>query len=455
MTVANGTTALDGIGARIMRHADLLARHTEVPGQLTRTFLTPVQRAAADTLMEWMREAGMSARLDAIGNVVGRYEGEHPGRPALMLGSHFDSVRNAGRYDGDLGVIAPIACVDALHRAGRRQPFAIEVVAFADEEGVRFQATLLGSRAVAGTFDPGLLARRDADGVSMSEALVAYGLDPAQVAGAARRRDEILAYCELHIEQGPVLLTEGLPVGVVTSIVGFNRFMVRATGLAGHAGTVPMALRRDAAAAAADIVLFVERRCRSVDGLVGTVGQLNVPQGATNVIPGACEFSLDVRSGDDAVREAAVADILAGIDAVGARRGVAFAVTPQPDCHALRLRAVADGPARRRRRARRRAGPATAFRRRPRRDGDRSARRRRDAVRPLRQRRHQPPPRRDDDRGRRRSVGAHPPRLHRPLRSGGASGALTRPRRRQRARDAARTATAPRPDPVHSRHPFP
>jgi hydantoinase/carbamoylase family amidase len=328
MTVATGTTTLDGIGARIMRQADLLARHTEVPGQLTRTFLTPVQRAAAGTLMGWMRDAGMSARLDAIGNVVGRYEGERPGRPALMFGSHFDSVRNGGRYDGDLGVIAPIACVDALHRAGRRLPFAIEVVAFADEEGVRFQATLLGSRAVAGTFDPGLLARRDADGVSMAEALVAYGLDPAQVTGARRRRDEILAYCELHIEQGPVLLTEGVPVGVVTSIVGFNRCMVRATGLAGHAGTVPMALRRDAAAAAAEIVLFVERRCRSVDGLVGTVGQLNVPQGATNVIPGACEFSLDVRSGDDAIRESAVADIFAEIDAVGARRGVEFTVTP-------------------------------------------------------------------------------------------------------------------------------
>jgi allantoate deiminase/N-carbamoyl-L-amino-acid hydrolase len=328
MTMARAGSPLDGIGTRIMRHADLLARHTEVPGQLTRTFLTPVQRAAADTLMGWMRDAGMSATLDAIGNVVGRYEGAQAGLPALMFGSHFDSVRNGGRYDGDLGVIAPIACVDALHRAGRRLPFAVEVVAFADEEGVRFQATLLGSKAVAGTFDTGLLSKRDADGVSMAEALVAYGLDPARVAAAARRREEILAYCELHIEQGPVLLAEGLPVGVVTSIVGFDRFMVHATGLAGHAGTVPMPLRRDAAAAAAEIVLFVERRCRSVDGLVGTVGQLSVLQGATNVIPGACEFSLDVRSGDDAVRDAAVADILAEIDAVGARRGVAFAVTP-------------------------------------------------------------------------------------------------------------------------------
>ena len=167
-----------------MRHADLLARHTEVPGQLTRTFLTPVQRAAADTLMGWMRDAGMSARLDAIGNVVGRYEGAQPGRPALMFGSHFDSVRNAGRYDGDLGVIAPIACVDALHRAGRRLPFAIEVVAFADEEGVRFQATLLGSRAVAGTFDPGLLDRRDADGVSMARGARRVRTRP----GAGRRR---------------------------------------------------------------------------------------------------------------------------------------------------------------------------------------------------------------------------------------------------------------------------
>jgi hydantoinase/carbamoylase family amidase len=335
MTMGTGSSHLDGIGARIMRQAELLAQHTEVPGQLTRTFLTPVQRAAAGTLMGWMRDAGMTARIDAIGNVVARYEGERPGAPALMFGSHFDSVRNGGRYDGDLGVIAPIACVDALHRAARRLPFAVEVVAFADEEGVRFQATLLGSKAVSGTFDAALLDKRDADGVTMADALAAYGLDPARVGEAARRRDEILAYCELHIEQGPVLLAEGLPVGVVTSIVGFNRYMVRATGLAGHAGTVPMGLRRDAAAAAAEVVLAVERRCRAVEGLVGTVGQLQVPQGATNVIPGACELSLDVRSADDATREAAVADILGEIEAIGARRGVAFAVKPNqatPSC---------------------------------------------------------------------------------------------------------------------------
>ena len=198
MTMAGGSSPLDGIGARIMRHADLLARHTEVPGQLTRTFLTPVQRAAADTLMGWMRDAGMSARMDAIGNVVGRYEGAQAGLPALMFGSHFDSVRNGGRYDGDLGVIAPIACVDALHRAGRRLPFAVEVVAFADEEGVRFQATLLGSRAVAGTFDPALLGKRDADGVSMARGARRLRARPGQgrrCARAGARRSSPTASC--------------------------------------------------------------------------------------------------------------------------------------------------------------------------------------------------------------------------------------------------------------------
>ena len=408
--MGTGSASLDGIGARIMRQAALLAQHTEVPGQLTRRFLTPVQRAAAETLMGWMRDAGMTARIDAIGNVVGRYEGERPDAPALMLGSHFDSVRNGGRYDGDLGVIAPIACVDALHRDGHRLAHAVEVVAFADEEGVRFQATLLGSKAVAGTFDAALLDTRDADGVTMADALVAYGLDPARVGEAARRRDEVLAYCELHIEQGPVLLTEGLPVGVVTSIVGFNRYRSARPASPGTpapcrwicAATRPPPPPRSCSPSSV--------AAARPQALVGTVGQLCVPQGAINVIPGACE--------------------LVARRAQRRRRHPRGGGRRHPGARSKRsARAAASRSRSRRTRrhrscrcapwlmdqldaavgARRHPGPAAAVGRRPRRDGDRPARRRRHAVRALRQRRHQPSPRRDDDRGRRRRLRTDPP----------------------------------------------
>ena len=205
----------------------------------TRIYLTNELRNAADLILGWMREAGMSAHLDAIGNVCGRYEGEQAGAPCLMLGSHYDTVRDAGKWDGPLGVITAIACVADLNRRGKRLPFAIEVIGFADEEGVRFASTLLGSRAVAGTFDESVLNTRDRDGVSMRDALVAFGLDPDHIGAAARARRELLAYLELHIEQGPVLEAQNLPVGVVTAIAGATRLAARLTGMAGHAGTVP------------------------------------------------------------------------------------------------------------------------------------------------------------------------------------------------------------------------
>src|ERR671923_135804 len=198
-------------------------------------------------------------QLDAIGNCVGRYEGDRPGLPCLMLGSHLDTVRDAGKYDGMLGVVAAIECVRSLHECGKRLPFAIEIVGFADEEGTRFGVTLLGSRAVAGTFKPEALDAVDKNAVSLGDALSAFGLDPAALAKAARRKEEVLAYAELHIEQGPVLEAEGLPVGVVTAINGFSRLRVTLAGAAGHAGTVPMSLRRDALAAAAECVLLVEK----------------------------------------------------------------------------------------------------------------------------------------------------------------------------------------------------
>jgi allantoate deiminase len=320
------STAVRPSGERIRERCEALAGCSEEPGVLTRVFLSKEQRAANELVLAWMREAGMDAHLDEIGNVVGRYEGVTPGLSCLMLGSHLDTVRNAGKYDGMLGVVAAVDCVHALNARGVRLPFAVEVVGFADEEGVRFNATLLGSRAIAGTFDRKLLDARDARGTSMRDALVEFGLDPENVPRAARNRADVLAYAELHIEQGPVLEAEGLPVGVVTAINGANRFAVGIKGLAGHAGTVPMPLRQDALAAAAECVLAVESRCAREADLVGTVGRIEAAPGATNVIPGDVSFTLDVRAPRDDQRAAAVADIAAAIRVICARRNVAVEV---------------------------------------------------------------------------------------------------------------------------------
>jgi allantoate deiminase len=316
---------------RIYDRCQALARHSEQPDGLTRVFLSPEQRAADDLVLGWMREAGMEARLDAIGNCVGRYEATEPGRPCLMLGSHLDTVRDAGKYDGMLGAVTAIECVAELHAAGTRLPFAIEVVGFADEEGVRFGATLLGSRAVAGTFDPAALDAVDADGVSMRDAMTAFGLAPARIADAARRRQDVLAYAELHIEQGPVLESLGLPVGVVTAINGGNRVSIEIVGTAGHAGTVPMHLRRDALAAASECVLAIERLAGSAADVVATVGRLVVSPGAVNVIPGNVRFTLDVRAPTDDARHGSRTAMEAECRAIAQRRGVAIAMTPMWD----------------------------------------------------------------------------------------------------------------------------
>ena len=312
-------------GTTLLARADALAAITETPPALTRSYLTQEHRRASELVLGWMREAGMSAALDAAGNCAGRYEGNRPSLPCLMLGSHLDTVRDAGKYDGILGVLTAIACVDALHRAGERLPFAIEVLGFGDEEGVRFGGTLIGSRAVAGSFDPALLALRDAGGTSLAEAYKAFGLDPARIPAIACKRGDLLAYAELHIEQGPRLEAEGLPVGVVTAIAGFTRLQVEIKGMAGHAGTVPMAGRRDALAAAAECVLSVEKR-GSAAGLVATVGKIEAAPGAINVIPGAARFTVDMRSADDALREAAIAELSAEFRAIAARRGVELAI---------------------------------------------------------------------------------------------------------------------------------
>jgi allantoate deiminase len=308
------------LGGEIVERIDELGKLSETPEHLTRIFLTEQHRAAADLILSWMRSAGMRAHLDAIGNVCGRYEGERPGLPCLMLGSHYDTVRDAGKWDGPLGLITAISCVADLNRRGKRLPFAIEVIGFADEEGVRFASTLLGSRAVAGTFDESVLASRDSGGVTMREALVQFGLDPDHIGAAARARSELLAYVELHIEQGPVLEAEHLPVGVVTAISGATRLAVVLTGMAGHAGTVPMALRRDALAGAAECIAAIEEFCRTNTGLVGTVGTINAMPGATNVIPGRVSFTIDMRAASDAHRKKAAANVVRQIERIAKRR---------------------------------------------------------------------------------------------------------------------------------------
>ncbi|MDA9524633.1 allantoate amidohydrolase [Bradyrhizobium sp. CCBAU 11434] len=313
------------LGEEIVRRVNELAAISEDGDKLTRVFLTKELRAASDVILGWMREAGMSAHLDAIGNVCGRYEGERPGAPCLMLGSHYDTVRDAGKWDGPLGVITAIACVADLNRRGKRLSFAIEVVGFADEEGVRFASTLLGSRAMAGTFDASALNARDRDGVSMRDALIQFGLDPDHIGAAARARRELLAYLELHIEQGPVLEARNLPVGVVTAIAGATRLAARLTGMAGHAGTVPMALRRDALTGAAECIGAIEQFCRTDEGgLVGTVGYIQARPGATNVIPGEVSFTIDMRAPTDMHRKRAVADVVRQIEAIAKRRHLAL-----------------------------------------------------------------------------------------------------------------------------------
>jgi allantoate deiminase len=315
------SAATGELGRDIVRRIDALGAISETPDHLTRIFLSPEHRAAADLLLSWMRDAGMAAHLDAIGNVCGRYEGERACLPCLMLGSHYDTVRDAGKWDGPLGLITAICCVADLNRRGKRLPFAVEVIGFADEEGVRFASTLLGSRAVAGTFDESVLGSRDSAGLSMRDALTKFGLDPDHIGAAARARGELLAYVELHIEQGPVLEGLNLPVGIVTAIAGATRLAASLTGMAGHAGTVPMLLRRDALAGAAECIIEIEEFCRTDQaGLVGTVGYIDAKPGATNVIPGQASFTIDIRAPTDAHRKLAVADIVRRIENIAKRR---------------------------------------------------------------------------------------------------------------------------------------
>ena len=310
------------LGERIMDWCETIGAWSDADTGLTCAYLTPAHRRTAAQLAGWMREAGMDAHIDAVGNVVGRYASNDPQAKTLMTGSHYDTVRNGGKYDGRLGILLPIAIVAHLHARGERLPFHLDVLGFAEEEGVRYRSTFLGSSALTGQFDPALLDAVDAEGIALRDAIRAAGQDPDAIGAIARKADDLLGFVEVHIEQGPVLLERGLPVGVVTAIAGSSRYLVELSGVASHAGTTPMGMRRDAAAAAAEIVLLVEARCGGTPALVGTVGQLDVPNGSVNVIPGACRLSLDIRAASDAVRLAAVDDILAGITAICARRGI-------------------------------------------------------------------------------------------------------------------------------------
>ena len=311
-------------GARLMARLDAFAAFTDEPGRLTRLFLSDAHKRAAAAFIGWCAEAGVAARIDAAGNVVARYEGRKAGARALMLGSHIDTVRDAGRYDGNYGALAALAVVEDLAARGERLDHAVEIVAFGDEEGVRYRTTLTGSRALADDYPEDALDQKDAAGVLMRDALTAFGGDPDKA--MFLRADHVAAFVEVHIEQGPVLEAEGLPIGVVSAINGATRLEVGVDGVAGHAGATPMALRRDAFAAAAEMALAVERRARAEADLVATVGRLEVWPGAANVIPGHAQFSIDLRAPLDARREAAFRNIRASIDAVARERGVTATV---------------------------------------------------------------------------------------------------------------------------------
>jgi allantoate deiminase len=319
-------------GRRLMARLEAFAEFTYEPRRLTRLFLSEAHRRAAVAFIGWCGETGLEAKIDAAGNVVARYEGKRAGAPALMLGSHIDTVRDAGLYDGNYGALAALAVVEQLSARDERLDHAIEIVAFGDEEGVRFRTTLTGSRALAGNYPQDVLDQKDAQGVLMRDALLAFGGDPER-AGSIRRTD-VAAFVEAHIEQGPALEAEGLPLGVVTAINGATRLEVVVDGLAGHAGATPMHLRQDALTAAAEMALAIEGRARSEPDLVATVGRLEVWPGATNVIPGHVQFSIDLRAPSDLNRAAALADVEARISAIAATRGVRVSIAKSHEANA-------------------------------------------------------------------------------------------------------------------------
>lgn len=319
------STEAEQAALRVMARCDTLAELSETPGQLTRVYLSAQHIQANRVVGEWMAAAGMTTWQDSVGNICGRYEGLDPQAPALLLGSHLDSVRNAGRYDGPLGVLTAIEVVTHLHEHGIRLPMAVEIVGFADEEGTRFGITLLGSRGLTGTWPQDWLQRTDAQGISVAEAMLSLGLNPVDIINAQREITDFCAYLELHIEQGPCLQAADLPLGVVTAINGARRLNCGFIGHAGHAGTVPMGHRQDALAAAAEWMVAIETLTTSrANNLVATVGHLDTLPGAVNVIPGEVKLTLDVRGPEDGALAELLTSLLDTAQQIAARRGLTF-----------------------------------------------------------------------------------------------------------------------------------
>lgn len=322
MAASRTQAGANNFGPRIMALADYLAQWSEQPDALTVTYFSEAHRKVAAELGTLLQAAGMEVRTDPLGNVVGRYAAARPDAKTLLLGSHYDTVRNGGKYDGRLGILVPLALIEHLNRTQQRLPFNIELLCFSEEEGVRFPIGYLGSQVIAGKFNPKNLDATDDDGIPLRKVLADAGVDVHSIASLARAPGDLIGYVELHIEQGPSLLNANVPVAVVTGIAGAVRHRVTVQGEAGHAGTVAMQFRHDAGAAAAEMILEIEKRCAGTPSLVGTVGQLSVPNGAMNVIPGRCEFSTDIRASTNEVRDAAVMDVLIAFNEVARRRGV-------------------------------------------------------------------------------------------------------------------------------------
>ncbi|MBO0986387.1 2-oxo-4-hydroxy-4-carboxy-5-ureidoimidazoline decarboxylase [Delftia sp. SD018] len=317
------------LGNDVWDWQEKLAQHSDPgyaeKGQLTVTYLTDAHRACAQRISHWMRDCGFDeVEIDAVGNVVGRYKAATEDAKTLLTGSHYDTVRNGGKYDGRLGIFVPMACVRELHRQGKRLPFHIEVVGFSEEEGQRYKATFLGSGALIGDFRQEWLEQKDADGITLREAMQHAGLCIDDIPKLQRDPARYLGFIEVHIEQGPVLNELDIPLGIVTSINGSARYICEMIGMASHAGTTPMDRRRDAACGVAELALYIEKRAARDGTSVATMGQLNVPSGSVNVVPGRCQFSLDLRAPTNEQRDAMVADILAEIEAIAQRRGLRY-----------------------------------------------------------------------------------------------------------------------------------
>ncbi|MGE8491688.1 MULTISPECIES: 2-oxo-4-hydroxy-4-carboxy-5-ureidoimidazoline decarboxylase [unclassified Comamonas] len=317
------------LGNDVWDWQERLAQHSDEgfaeKGQLTVTYLTDAHRACAQRISHWMRDSGFDeVEIDAVGNVVGRYRPAQEGGKYLLTGSHYDTVRNGGKYDGRLGIFVPMACVRELHRAGKRLPFGIEVVAFAEEEGQRYKATFLGSGALIGHFNPQWLDQADAAGITMREAMQHAGLCIDDIPKIQRDASNYLGFIEVHIEQGPVLTELDIPLGIVTSINGSSRYVCEMVGMASHAGTTPMDRRRDAACGVAELMLYAEQRAAQDGDSVATVGMLEVPSGSINVVPGQCKFSIDMRAPTDPQRDALVRDVMGQLEAIAHKRGLRY-----------------------------------------------------------------------------------------------------------------------------------